>query len=129
MIYILSLVIFLLIEATLFFLVFRVLARLIFSKEHERSQPLNYLDLLKGAVERFVVAFALFHGMEQILTLFGAMKLGTRLKSTDEDKGVNNFYLIGNMVSVLVAISYSLWLAPSSRLLIGLTKWVTCLVR
>lgn len=129
MIYFVAFAMFILSEAILFFLVFRILATMVFSAKHQKEQPLSLIDFLKGAVERFVVAFALFHGMQQILTLFGAMKLGTRLKNTDDDKGVNNFYLIGNMISVLVAIIYSIWLSPQAAIVVGAAGWLAGIFR
>jgi hypothetical protein len=44
------------------------------------------------------------------LTFFSALKLGTRLKHKDEDdkseNAFNDFYLVGNLISVAVAIYY-----------------------
>lgn len=59
--------------------------------------------------------FLLISNYPHALTLFGALKLGTRLKhtentSTDEGKKreetYNNYYLIGNLISVSLSIIY-----------------------
>ena len=71
-------------------------------------------DMLKGMVERFVLAFALAKGLPQILIFFGAMKLGTRLKSDIETEHFNNYFLVGNLISVLLAICYSVYLTKDN---------------
>lgn len=49
----------------------------------------------------------LVNGFPDILALFGALKLGTRLRQKQNDKDFNNYYLVGNLVSVLFAIIYA----------------------
>lgn len=54
---------------------------------------------------------SLINGYPHSLTLFGALKLATRLKrdNTDDkekESVYNDFYLIGNFISVMMAIWY-----------------------
>ncbi|MBU3661504.1 MAG: hypothetical protein FGM14_16695 [Flavobacteriales bacterium] len=76
---------------------------------------LDYKSLVKGWVERAFLTYSLLSGYPHTLTLFGALKLGTRLKhsentSTDEGKKqeeiYNNYYLVGNLISVSLSIIY-----------------------
>ncbi len=74
---------------------------------------LNFKSILKGFIERCFLFITLLNDYPHALTLFSALKLATRLKHKDIDAETenrfNDFYLIGNMVSVIVAITY-VWL-------------------
>lgn len=62
-----------------------------------------------GVIERIFLYICLFSGVYHGLVLFGALKIGTRIKS-DEDKISNDYFLIGNMVSVgAVILSFHLY--------------------
>ncbi|MEN9336228.1 MAG: hypothetical protein RLZZ500_1215 [Bacteroidota bacterium] len=68
-------------------------------------------SLLKGIVERIFLTVSLINGYPHALTLFGTLKLATRLKRDyEEDKTkestYNDFYLFGNFISIIVAIFY-----------------------
>jgi hypothetical protein len=62
-------------------------------------------SVLKGIFERFFVAYSLYLGYPQILTLFAALKIATRIK--DESKISNDYYFIGNLISISLAIIYT----------------------
>lgn len=80
-------------------------------KSIRKKQIIDYKSLLKGFVERMFLLIALIHNYPHALTLFGALKLATRLKRESEDKIkeslYNDFYLLGNFISITVAILYS----------------------
>jgi hypothetical protein len=85
-------------------LIFRLVAR-VFKQDME----INLRSFFKGIVERFFLAFALINDYPHALTLFSALKLGTRLKHQDDSSvGYNDFYLVGNLISVSTAIGYVL---------------------
>lgn len=71
---------------------------------------LDFKSILKGFIERVFLLIALLNDYPHALTLFSALKLATRLKHKDIDAETenrfNDFYLIGNMVSVATAIAY-----------------------
>lgn len=74
----------------------------------------NARPLFKGVLERVFLVVSLLNGYPHALTFFSAIKLATRLKheekGSDQDR-FNDYYLIGNMISVLVAIGYvRIWL-------------------
>jgi hypothetical protein len=50
------------------------------------------------------------NGYPHALTFFSALKLATRLKRKDLEEDLenkyNDFYLVGNMISVMIAIGY-----------------------
>ena len=61
------------------------------------------------AIIELFLTVALIHNITTALTFFGAIKLGTRLKheeSIDEHNKFNDYYLLGNLASVTVAIFY-----------------------
>lgn len=62
-------------------------------------------SVLKGVFERFFVAYSLYLGYPQVLTLFAALKIATRIK--DESKISNDYYFIGNLISISLAIIYT----------------------
>lgn len=68
----------------------------------------DFRSILKGIIERFFLAVCLHLNYPHALTLFSALKLATRLKH-DEPTGAqenkfNDYYLVGNLISVLLAI-------------------------
>ncbi|MEI6408950.1 MAG: hypothetical protein WCR52_06190 [Bacteroidota bacterium] len=87
--------------------IFAVIAQVFYKK-----QGLDFRSIFKGIIERAFLVIALVHDFPHALTFFSALKLGTRLKHKDLDNAsenaFNDFYLIGNLVSVAVAIGYVL---------------------
>lgn len=75
-----------------------------------RKIGLDFKSIFKGLIERIFLWICLSHGFAHALTLFGALKVATRLKRQDADDkdlaAYNDFYLVGNLVSVMVAIGY-----------------------
>ena len=83
--------------------------------KEKKAKFFDYKSILKGLIERAFLTYSLISGLPHVLTLFGALKLGTRLKSADNEKTdegrkreavYNNYYLIGNIVSVALSIFY-----------------------
>lgn len=60
--------------------------------------------MLLGVLERLFLYVGLMQGFGQSLILFGALKIGTRLKN-EEDKISNDYFLVGNIISVLLVFS------------------------
>ncbi len=67
------------------------------SRARSRAWP-----IWKGIVERSVVFFGLLSGFPHVLTVFGALKIGTRLKV--DDKVSNDYFLLGNLCSIGLAL-------------------------
>ncbi len=74
--------------------------------ENPSNKPILGLPLsvVKGLLERFTIYFSLVAGLSQILIVFGALKIGTRLDKTKEI--TNDYFLLGNFVSILVTVGY-----------------------
>lgn len=68
-------------------------------------------SIMKGFLERIFLLIAFSANYQVALTFFAALKLGTRIKHTEinsEETGkFNDYYLIGNMISVLIAFWYT----------------------
>lgn len=81
-----------------------------FAQIFYQKNGIDFRSLLKGIIERLFLFVSLVNDFPHALTLFGALKVATRLKHTnlthDEDDSFNNFYLIGNFISVMIAIGY-----------------------
>lgn len=80
-------------------------------KSIRTSEIIDHKSLIKGIVERAFLMISLINGFPHALTLFGALKLGTRLKRENSEKineaTFNDFYLIGNFISVMAAMFYT----------------------
>ena len=68
----------------------------------ERSQL--HVALTKGVLERTVLFLGLLLNFAVILAAFGAFKLGTRLKDDTTDPVSNDYFLVGNMASLLIVL-------------------------
>lgn len=79
------------------------------SNKETRDSPNTILGVnistFKGIMERFIMATCLVIGVTPILIVFGALKIGTRLKSPD-DKIQNDYFLIGNLSSIFISVIY-----------------------
>ena len=62
------------------------------------------ISTFKGVMERLVISVFLISNFPPILIVFGTLKLGTRISEHKEIK--NDYFLIGNLSSILVALIY-----------------------
>lgn len=68
------------------------------------KRDLTLSSVLRGALERLFIYIILLVELPQGLAFFGALKIATRLK--DDDKISNDYFLVGNLTSVLTVIGY-----------------------
>ena len=83
---------------------FALLARVYY-----KWQGFDMASIFKGWVERLFLCVALLSNYPHALALFGALKVATRLKHEEEPgkaAAFNNYYLIGNFISVMAAMGY-----------------------
>jgi hypothetical protein len=73
-----------------------------------KTSPARKASVVKGILERGVMFVGLLHGFPQILIAFGALKIGTRLHEDKESRISNNYFLVGNLISVLLAMLYAI---------------------
>jgi hypothetical protein len=69
----------------------------------------DFKSIIKGVVERLFLLISLVNNYPHALTFFSALKLATRLKHNETpqtENKFNDYYLIGNLISVAVAIRY-----------------------
>ncbi|UOY06655.1 hypothetical protein L0P88_22375 [Muricauda sp. SCSIO 64092] len=65
----------------------------------------KFTSWLKGFLERLFLAFLLLSNLQGgALVLFGAIKLGTRLDSDKERKVSNDYFVVGNFLSIAGAV-------------------------
>lgn len=79
-------------------------------KKINHSIKIDTISIGKGIIERIFLVIALSSGYTQALPFFGALKLATRLSHDEKISNrdaFNNYYLLGNLLSVAVAIGYS----------------------
>lgn len=68
------------------------------------KRDLTLSGVLRGALERGFLFVIMIINLPQAMAFFGALKIATRLK--DDDKISNDYFLVGNLVSVLMVIAY-----------------------
>jgi len=85
----------------LIYLVFHLISRWI---DKTNRDKITKASVLKGLIERAFVLITLWFNLTSALTLLGALKIATRIK--DEDKISNDFFLLGNLISVLFGVLY-----------------------
>jgi len=103
MIYFKIVVVIFLFEIILAFL-FSVISQLFYKK-----LGFDFRSIFKGLIERMFLVISLYSNYPHALTFFSAIKLATRLKHSEPEEMVdkfNDFYLIGNVISVSVAMGY-----------------------
>ncbi|WOK08902.1 hypothetical protein [Imperialibacter roseus] len=82
-------------------LLFWILSKIFTGKD---GAGISKRSVFKGMVERLFLFFALTHDLPHVLTLLGALKIATRIK--DENKISNDYFLVGNLLSISLAIAY-----------------------
>mgnify|MGYP006893580770 FL=1 len=73
------------------------------------------IETFKGVLERLVIFVGLLSGYEIILVMFGALKLGTRLHDEGKNPVSNSYFLVGNLMSVLIAITAAVTLSAFAK--------------
>jgi len=84
--------------------VFAVIAQVFY-----KQMGFDFKAIFKGVAERIFLFVMLVNGYTQALTFFSALKLATRLKHEEpraDLDGFNDYYLLGNLLSVIIAITY-----------------------
>ncbi len=59
-----------------------------------------------GVIERTVLFFGLAIDVSQVIIMFGTLKIGTMFSATKGDKKTNEYFLTGNLISVLLVLLY-----------------------
>lgn len=88
---------------------FRYLKKKFISPENTNTPKITILRVnistFKGTMERMIISICLAIGLTPILIVFGALKIGTRLRNPD-DKIQNDYFLIGNLSSIFISVMY-----------------------
>jgi hypothetical protein len=72
------------------------------------NSPGRKLAVTKGVLERLMLLTGLLNEFPHILIAFGALKIGTRLREDQSSQISNNYFLVGNLISVLLAMVYAI---------------------
>ena len=72
------------------------------------SSSAGRASIAKGILERVTLFTGLLYGFPQILIAFGALKLGTRFSTEQQTKISNDYFLVGNLLSILLALVYTI---------------------
>ena len=85
--------------------IFAVIRKLLAPTE---SGTAGRASIAKGILERAVLFTGLLFGFPQILIAFAALKLGTRFSTEQQSKISNEYFLVGNLISILLALIYTI---------------------
>jgi hypothetical protein len=72
------------------------------------------IEVFKGIIERLMLSVGVAHGIPTVIIAFGALKVATKLSlsAADTDQAHvarhNDYFVIGNVLSILFAIIYAL---------------------
>lgn len=66
----------------------------------------TFKSLFKGILERIFLAAGILAGYPHVIIAFGALKIGTRLHEDKNSKISNDYFLVGNFISLLATIIY-----------------------
>ncbi|NKI32290.1 hypothetical protein [Croceivirga thetidis] len=89
----------------LLIIVFYAVSKWLDPKNSGKTIQQKFTSWLKGFLERIFLTFLLLTNFEgSALVLFGAIKLGTRLESDKENKVNNDYFVVGNLISIAAAV-------------------------
>ena len=71
-----------------------------------KKNEVSGVSICKGSLERLFLFVSLVQDIPQSFIVFGALKIATRIK--DDSKITNDYFLVGNLISLLIAIGYFL---------------------
>lgn len=103
------------IDFILFYFLSELLAFIVFRniRKYYLGSSGTSRPLWNGVIERIFLYICMLSGVYHGLVLFGALKIGTRIR-TEENKISNDYFLIGNMISVGVVLLtvqlYKIWI-------------------
>lgn len=99
------LIVFFVVEVFALF-IFSILNFIYIKKGPETPSPKKknrIMGMAKGSLERACLFFSLYLGFPQMLIAFGALKVGTKLGIDKDCQISNDYYLVGNLVSIFLA--------------------------
>lgn len=93
------------ISILLFYLGSELIAYFVFRRvrKHYLGEYGSTRPMWNGIIERVFLYLCILTQVYHGLTLFGALKIGTRIKA-DDNKVSNDYFLIGNMISVSMVL-------------------------
>lgn len=91
--------------------------RSVYAPQIEGKPSTSRTALYKGLLERLVIYLGLLMNYGVIIAAFGAFKLGTRWKEEQPSAISNDYFLVGNLISLLVVLGEVL-------LFRGLLRWM-----
>lgn len=91
------------------FFIFKVIRKRFQREQGPAETESNTINTIaKGILERFFIYICLVNEMPHALTVLGALKLGTRLDADKQHAVSNDYFLIGNLISIMLAVYYYL---------------------
>ncbi len=79
----------------------------VFSEKEDAQTGLTLIAVIKGVMERLLLILGIMNGYPHVITAFAALKIGTRINDK-EHKISNDYFLIGNLISLIAALGFVL---------------------
>jgi hypothetical protein len=87
-----------LVAAVVFYIVRKTLGK-------GQNKSATSLVIFRGILERLVLFVGLLNNYTSVLIVFGALKIGTRLHEDNKCLITNDYFLIGNLLTILIAMT------------------------
>lgn len=71
-------------------------------RHFQPTASFSWFSVAKGSLERLVLMVGMTMTMSSVLVLFGALKIGTRISENENERISNDYFLVGNLMSVLL---------------------------
>jgi len=71
------------------------------SQPQEENGLRKASPVLKGLLERLMLTSGLLLGYPTVLVVFGALKVATRLRDSNDNNISNDYFLVGNLCSLI----------------------------
>jgi hypothetical protein len=73
-------------------------------RHFQPTASFSWFSVAKGSLERLVLMVGMTMTMSTVLVLFGALKIGTRIAEKENERISNDYFLVGNLMSVLLTL-------------------------
>lgn len=94
------------------------MVRRLYAPQLEGVEKSRHAAMLKGVLERLVMYVGLLMNYSVVIAAFGAFKLGTRFKDSPENPVSNDYFLIGNLLSLLIVFAEVLLFQAALQMLV-----------
>jgi len=90
------------------YFIFKYIKKKLGPEQEIEDHTMSVRSNVKGILERLLLLVGLLNNFPHILIAFAGLKIGTRLYDDHIKKISNDYFLVGNSVSILIAMLYAI---------------------